>query len=132
MQLKDIANMEKYLQEDCYCPGEIYDRSGFFAMIFKPEEECTILVEDGTKDENAATTVTSVVCRKQVINFWIDKNNGEIVSAERYDATDNNIREIMDYWNNKNDQVSLNEFQEGETTKSLAEIMKYTDTIMVS
>lgn len=27
MQLKDIADMETYLTERCYCPGEIYDIS---------------------------------------------------------------------------------------------------------
>jgi len=30
MQLKDIANMEEYLENDCYRPGEIYDSTGFF------------------------------------------------------------------------------------------------------
>ena len=29
MKLKDILNMEEYLKNECYCPGEIYSVDGF-------------------------------------------------------------------------------------------------------
>lgn len=41
MQLQDIADMKDYLENRCYCPYEIYDITGFFFQIFKPETECT-------------------------------------------------------------------------------------------
>ena len=128
MRLKEIANMEKYLQEDCYCPGEIYDVSGFFFQIFKADEECTLLTNG--KSKNNDDTITCVVCRDQILNFWINSEN-EIVSAERYDATENNIKEMVNYLNGKNEKVTLDEFKNGQTAKSLAEIMKYADAIMV-
>lgn len=126
MQLKDIANVEKYLQEDCYCPGEIYDVSGFFFQVFKSDEECRILVKSKSKD-----SVNCVICRDQIINFWINVEN-EIVFAERYDATENNIKEMINYWNGKSDKVTLNEFKNGETVKSITEIMQYTDAICIN
>ena len=30
MKLKDIADMNDYLENRCYCPYEIYDMTGFF------------------------------------------------------------------------------------------------------
>ena len=29
-KLKDILDMEYYLEHECYCPGEIYSFDGFF------------------------------------------------------------------------------------------------------
>lgn len=120
--------MEKYLREDCYCPGEIYDMSGFFYQVFKPDEECKLLTNGKSKDGD---TVTCVICRNQIINFWVNSEN-EIVSAERYDATENNIKQIIDYWKGNSKTVILDEFEEGHTSKSLAEIMKYATAILVS
>ena len=44
MKLKDIADMNDYLENRCYCPYEIYDMTGFFYELFYPETECTVLV----------------------------------------------------------------------------------------
>lgn len=129
MQLKDIANMEKYLQEDCYCPGEIYDMSGFFFQIFKADEECKLLAKGRSKDGD--NNIHCVICRDQIINFWINAEN-EIVSAERYDATENNIKEMINYWNDKSDKVALDEFKNGETAKSITDIMQYADAICIN
>lgn len=92
MQLKNIANMEKFLKEDCYCPGEIYDVSGFFFQVFNADEECKLLANGKSKHNDE--TITCVICKDQIINFWINSEN-EIVSAERYDATENNIKQMM-------------------------------------
>ena len=45
MKLKDIADMEDYLENRCYCPYEIYDMTGFFFNCFEPEVECELLAE---------------------------------------------------------------------------------------
>ncbi len=39
-KLKDIKDMERYLKEDCYCPGEIYGPDGFFFQIFTIDHDC--------------------------------------------------------------------------------------------
>lgn len=42
MILKDVhKDMERYLEYDCYCPGEIYDVSGFsfrYSMLMRSVE----------------------------------------------------------------------------------------------
>lgn len=129
MQLKDIADMETYLAERCYCPGEIYDRSGFFFQIFKADEECK-LVATG-KSRNSDESVTCVICRDQLINFWIDNNN-VIQAAERYDATENNIKVMKDFWEGKDVVISLDEFENGSTKRQLEDILKYADAILVT
>lgn len=126
MKLKDIANMEKYLEEDCYCPGEIYDISGFFYIVFDAEEECQFV----TKGKLGKSTAVVVICRDQLITFVVNDNN-EIVNAERCDATENNIQQITDYLNGKIEKIRLNEFNEGETVKNLTDIMQLADFIMI-
>lgn len=75
MKLKDIANMEEYLENDCYCPGEIYDMSGFFFRVYHAEDEC-VLITKGISQENNEDVIC-VVCDNQLINFWIkDKERG--------------------------------------------------------
>lgn len=129
MKLNDIGNMEEYLQNDCYCPGEIYDVTGFFFQVFSKDDKCQVL---GTrKSKNSSQDIVCVACKTQILNFWID--NGKIVSAERYDATDNNIKFMKLWLNNKNiDGMQLDEFKEGETERSLESIMKYADAILAS
>lgn len=125
MYLSDIANMEYYLENDCYCPGEIYDGTGFFFQVFKPDEECVILI-DG---EYLGDKVTSVLCRDQILNFWIEDN--KIVAAERYDATENNISEVKQLLTGKKLKAILNEFEESKTQRSLQDIIKIADAIMI-
>ena len=45
MTLENIKGMTEYLENDCYCPYEIYDTSGFFYQLFKPETPCELLAE---------------------------------------------------------------------------------------
>lgn len=42
-KLKDLYNMEEYLDKECYCPGEIYSFDGFFFQIFKADQDCKYL-----------------------------------------------------------------------------------------
>ena len=128
MKLNDIGNMEEYLQNDCYCPGEIYDVTGFFFRVFSKDDECEKLGEKKSKNDNQY--IICVVCKDQIINFWID--NGKIKGAERYDATDNNIR-FMKLWlaDKSIDGMKINEFEDGKTERNLNEIMKYASAIIV-
>lgn len=42
-------DVKRYLDHDCYCPGEIYDVTGIWAMIYKADDKCTIIENDGKK-----------------------------------------------------------------------------------
>lgn len=129
MQLKDIADMEEYLANRCYCPGEIYDMNGFFFQIFKPEEDCLIVAQG--ESHGSDNHVTCVICRDQIINFWINSDD-QIVGAERYDATEHNIKQLKDYWLGNVEKVELDEFEHNDTQRTLKDIMKYADAIIAT
>jgi len=126
MQLKDIANMEEYLENDCYCPGEIYDCTGFFFQVFDAEDTCKLLIKGSYKGED----VTAVICKNQIICFWIE-NNKKIVNAERYDATENNVSEIVLVLSGKKTTMKVDEFEKGKTEADLNKLMSIADTIIV-
>ena len=129
MLLKDVhKDMERYLEYDCYCPGEIYDTSGFFFQVFKPDDECKEIsrVADYRNPED---TVITVVCRNQLINFWV--RGDQITGAERYDATEHNIRIMPRVIAGTLKGVQIDEFKPGETAKSLKEILSMADAVLM-
>lgn len=131
MILKDVhKDMERYLEYDCYCPGEIYDTSGFFFQVFKPEDECKE-ISRGADYRDPEDTVITVVCKNQLINFWVRED--KITGAERYDATENNIRIMpLAIAGKLSPEDKLDEFKPGETAKSLNEILSMADAVLMS
>ena len=130
MLLKDVHDdIERYLESDCYCPGEIYDVSGFFFQVFKADEECRE-ISRGADHRNPEDTVITVVCRNQLINFWV--RGDKIMGAERYDATENNIRIMpLAIAGKLSPEDRLDEFKPGETAKRLKEILSMTDAVLM-
>lgn len=130
MLLKDVhADVERYLENDCYCPGEIYDASGFFFQVFKADEECKELYR-GVDFRYPDETIITVICRDQLVNFWVKED--KIVEAERYDATKNNIR-IMPFAiaGTLSPEEKLDEFKPGSTARNLNEILSMADAVMI-
>ena len=133
MKLGDIHDMERYLSEDCYCPGEIYDISGFFFQIFKADDECVLIAESEGMTAVVAKSGTSVSSKPQAIMFWHDDDDrpGRIIAAQRVDATENNIdilRTIVH--GGKPDGRKIDEFEPGITAKSLKEIARMCDFVI--
>lgn len=130
MLLKDVHDdIERYLENDCYCPGEIYDVSGFFFQLFKADEECKE-ISRGADYRNPDDTVITVVCRNQLINFWV--RDDKIMEAERYDATAHNIRIMPGVIAGTIKGAQIDEFKQGETAKSLNEILSMADAVLMS
>ena len=130
MLLKDIHDdVERYLENDCYCPGEIYDASGFFFQVFKADEECKELYR-GVDFRYPDETIITVICRDQLINFGVKED--KIVEAERYDATKNNIR-IMPFAiaGALSPEEKLDEFKPGSTARNLNEILSMADAVFM-
>ena len=128
MKLKDIANMESYLQNDCYCPGEIYDVTGFCFQIFDKEDECKKIGEK--KSTKKGIIIICVACKNQLINFWLDNN--KIVNAERYDATENNIKLLKLFLAGKNtDGMHIDEFKGNSSARTLNDVLQSIDAIMI-
>ena len=135
-KLKDILDMEYYLEHECYCPGEIYSFDGFFFMIFDKEDECEYIGEIGkecvlTNNDYSLIAVISqhedarpqllMICHK-------DNKIGDIV---RVDATENNIKLIKEIIKNNKSDLRWDEFVKGSTEKGLREIMSMADAIMI-
>ncbi len=136
MQLKDIADMEDYLEDRCYCPHEIYDLSGFFYELFYPETECAILVS-GSKGAIHGTFVIAkpkkhggYEPKEQIV--YIEITDGVVDSCVRIDNTQNNREQIQKFMNGEIDKMSFDEYGVGSTQKNIDEIMSVADAICVS
>lgn len=123
-ELGDLYDMNYYLENKCYCPGEIYDISGFFYQVYHIDDKCIPLCEGKLKDDD----VVAVVCKDQILAFWVE--NEHIISAERYDATENNISEIKALLTGKKDHITLNEYDGKDSKKSLSELMQLVDAVI--
>ena len=130
-KLGDIADMNDYLENRCYCPYEIYDMSGFFFQIFKPETECKRLIsgERGAIHGAFVIAKTNPDALEQII--YIETTGNNVDSCIMFDATANNIDQVLKFMNGKIDKMTLDEFEKGATAKSLEEISRVADAIMV-
>ena len=133
MKLGDIHDMERYLLEDCYCPGEIYDISGFFYEIFKADDECVLIAKSEEMTAVVAKSGTFDNSKPQAIMFWHDDDDrpGRIIAAQRIDATENNIdilRTIVH--GGKPDGRKIDEFKPGSTAKALGDVIGMCDLVI--
>lgn len=130
-KLGDIADMDDYLENRCYCPYEIYDISGFFFQIFKPETECKHLItgERGAIHGVFVIAKTNPDALEQIIYIEITGDN--VDSCIRFDATENNIEQVSKFINGEIKKMSLDEFENGATAKSLEEVYSIADAIMM-
>ena len=132
MKLKDIADMQDYLEHRCYCPGEIYDMSGFFYQVFSPEADCLLMAEGNKGDIHGKFVVTAAThenAKPQII--YIDIVNYKVHGCVRFDATENNISQIMQFMRGEIEKMVLDEYKETDTVKALNEILSIADAIMI-
>lgn len=124
-KLGDIKDMKRYLQEDCYCPGEIYSPDGFFFKIFNIDDDCKVIEENEEK--------IAVIVRDQAIIFWRDGDlPGRIIAAQRIDATENNIGILKSVVRGeKPDGRKIDEFKPGSRQKALNEVMSLADAVII-
>lgn len=135
MKLKDIADMEDYLENRCYCPHEIYDMTGFFYELFFPETECTFLISGSKGGIHGVFVIakpetTGYKPKEQII--YIDIIDDRVNECVRFDNTQNNRKQIKKYMNGEIDVMSFDEYDVGNTQKNIDEIMSVTDAICVS
>lgn len=127
LTLGDVADMDEYLANRCYCPGEIYDVTGFFFQVFTPETECKNLwVNDKAV---AVIAKESPEALEQII--YIEITGNKVDNCVRLDATENNIEQVLKFMKGEINKVSLDEFENGATAKSLEEVFSIANAIMV-
>lgn len=131
MKLQDIADMKDYLENRCYCPYEIYDMTGFFFQLFKPETECTVFAkgERGLVHGTFVFAKADVNSKMQII--YIEHENNVVNDCVRLDATKNNVDQILKFMSGEIEKMSFDEYKDTNTAESLEEIFSLADAIMI-
>lgn len=132
MKLKDIADMEQYLDERCYCPGEIYDMTGIFYQVFSPDTECKYLCRGDRDTLHGEFVIAQADDEKHPQIIYIEITDGKVSDCTRLDATEHNIEQIIKHRKGLIDKMSFDEFSDTKTAESLQTVFKYADAIMVS
>lgn len=132
-RLGDIQDMERFLAEDCYCPGEIYDTTGFFYQVFSADDECVLIAESEGMTAVVAKSGTFDNSKPQAIMFWHDDDDrpDRIIAAQRVDVTENNIdilRTIVH--GGKPDGRKIDEFKPGSRAKALNNVLSISDLVI--
>lgn len=135
MRLGDVhEDMERFLREDCYCPGEIYDLSGFFYRVYEVSDECRLIERSEDRTAIVATTVRGGEedPSPQAIMFWHDEGDGRIIDAQRVDATENNVGILRSIVRGEEpDGCEIDEFEPGDTARQLRKVLSMCDAVMV-
>lgn len=137
MELKDILDMEEYLKNRCYCPGEIYSADGFFYQIFEATSECKVVGERNDNTHNFIAVISTPKSfndketKAQIIVIFRSKDLTMVEDCVRYDATNNNIKLVKEIIACKKDRGNFDEYEKGSTAKSLKEIFSIADAIMI-
>lgn len=133
MKLGEVhEDMERFLQEDCYCPGEIYDLTGFFFRVYTVQDECRLI---GQREDKLAVVLTTRGGGReddypQVVTFHLEE--GRIVDGRRVDATENNV-EIVSALIRREDVSGrrLDEYVPGSAAESVRRVLSMCDMVMV-
>ena len=130
LTLGDIADMEEYLAHRCYCPGEIYDLTGIFFQNFKPETECKHLIagEKGNIHGVFVIAKANPTVSEQII--YIETTGNNVDSCVRFDATENNISQVLRFMNGEIESMTIDEYNPGESRRAIDDILKNADAIM--
>ena len=131
MKLKEIANMENYLENECYCPGEIYDMTGFFFQVFDPDTECRLLCSGSRGAIHGKFVIATANENSNPQIIYIEIEDEKVTSCTRIDATVHNMQEINSFMHGRIDKMSFDEFDGHDSQKDVSEIMKCADAILI-
>lgn len=128
MIIKELhKDIERYLQEDCYCPNEIYGTDGFGFRHHYADDECNKFLEN----KEIITCITEFANKEKmkpmILVFFKEKYN--VVDAVEYDATENNIKGIENYI--KSGKKFTEDHFSKDWNKGLKEMLSICDAIIV-
>lgn len=135
MKLRDVhPDIARYLAQDCYCPGEVYDPDGFFFTVYSPNDEC----EPIRLSSERSAVIVLTACGKELklpkaLIFWHDeKPFDRIVDAQQVDATENNVGIIALVVDGADpDGRTIDEFAPGATAEAMGKVLSIADCVMV-
>ena len=132
MKLNEVhKDIERYFAEDCYCPHEVYSVDGFCYQLVFGDAECKVVGNYKTKDGEDVTFVITASGEEHdypiLLNIW--HTDEKVTSMERYDYSEENLKNIVKYWEGKIETVPLTEAD--KLNKTVAEILGIADAIIV-
>ena len=132
MKLNEVhKDIERYFAEDCYCPHEVYSVDGFCYQLVFGDAECKVVGDYKTKDGEDVTFVITASGKEHdypiLLNIW--HTDEKVTSMERYDYSEENLKNIVKYWEGKIETVPLTEAD--KLNKTVAEILGIADAIIV-
>lgn len=131
MKLKDIADMEEYLEHRCYCPHEVYEMNCIFYNIFYPDQDCAFI---GSYREGQDTFVYVTATNE----YGIDKilavviNGGVVYDCTMFDATEHNIDQIKKRANGEIKSISYDYYKDNSPVKKMKDILTVVDAVVTS
>lgn len=135
MKLAEVhPDIERYLAEDCYCPNEVYSVDGFCYQLVYAHAECKVIGTYPDKHDPEETitfvvTASGAQCDHPILlNIWHTAD--KVTSMERYEYSDDNVKNIAAFLRGEAKSVTLTESD--ALMKSVAEILQHADAIMVS
>lgn len=134
LKIKELhKDIERYLQNDCYCPNEIYSFDGFFYVLYYEEQECEYLGSNDNLVGCIAHPFNDEKRKPEVVLFFINKDD-KCYDAIRYDATENNLKITKDILANgiQGRKFKFDEYEKNSTAKSLKEVLSMYTTIMIN
>lgn len=132
MKLNEVhKDIERYFAEDCYCPHEVYSVDGFCYQLVFGDAECKVVGNYKTKDGEDVTFVITASGKEHdypiLLNIW--HTDEKVTSMERYDYSEENLKNIVKYWEGKIETVPLTEAD--KLNKTVTEILGIADAIIV-
>lgn len=132
MKLNEVhKDIERYFAEDCYCPHEVYSVDGFCYQLVFGDAECKVVGNYKTKDCEDVTFVITASGKEHdypiLLNIW--HTDEKVTSMERYDYSEENLKNIVKYWEGKIETVPLTEAD--KLNKTVTEILGIADAIIV-
>lgn len=132
-----FKDAEKFFLNDCYCPNEVYDLTGFFYKLYYPDDQFSYVMRiDDVFDDDTVTHVG--ISRNEfllVFTYGSESENGvegTIADMQRVPINKNNYLALKDMLM----KVPCDEMHEltpdGDSLKSLNKILSMSDAIMVS
>lgn len=133
-----FPDIERYFQEDCYCPNEVYSVDGFGYLLVYADAPCKVIgkfpwsIHGGSESETVTLVVTTGnSCTKEraiLMNVW--EEDGKVTSAERYELSEDNLNNIIAYLKGECNHFKLTEAD--ALAKETAQLLNLCSGIIVS
>lgn len=92
VEVRDVhPDVERYLQNDCYCPNEVYGPNGFGYYLCGPDDKCAVLKRDHVNHRVWIVYVPKVTVYPRLIAFTLTDNEENVEDATFFDVTPTNI-----------------------------------------